>query len=115
VKKLLSALVVLGLAMPLAAMAETWENVSLADKACAAKFQGHVDDHPKACAEKCAKNGLGIVTQDGTWLKLDAKGNKQAQAALKETDQKDHIRVNVTGDKKGDTIHVQSLKLAKAS
>jgi hypothetical protein len=113
-KKLVSALVVLGLAMPLAAMAETWDNVSLADKACAEKFKGHLDDHPKACAEKCSKNGLGIVTQDGTFLKLDAAGNKQAQAALKESDQKDHVRVNVTGEKKGNTIHVQSLKLAKS-
>jgi Tfp pilus assembly ATPase PilU len=113
-KKLVSALVVLGLAMPLAAMAETWENVSLADKACAEKFKGHMDDHPKACAEKCSKNGLGIVTQDGTFLKLDKAGNKQAQAALKESDQKDHVRVNVTGDKKGDTVHVTSLKLAKS-
>jgi hypothetical protein len=114
-KKLLSALVVLGLAMPLVAHAETWENVSLADKACAEKFKGHVDDHPKACAEKCAKNGLGIITPDGKWMKLDAAGNKQAAAALKETEQKDHIRVNVTGDKEGDIIKVQSLKLAKAS
>jgi hypothetical protein len=114
-KKLVSALVVLGLAMPLAALAETWENVSLADKKCAEKFKGHVDDHPKACAEKCAKTGLGIITPDGQWMKLDAAGNKQAAAALKKTDQKDHIRVNVSGDKKGDTIKVKSLELAKAS
>ena len=114
-KKLLSALVVLGLAMPLAGLAETWENVSLADKACAEKFKGHVDDHPKACAEKCAKNGLGIITQEGKWMKLDAAGNKQAAAALKATEQKDHVRVNVKGDKEGDTIKVQSHKLAMAS
>jgi hypothetical protein len=114
-KKLLSALVVLGLAMPIAALAETWQNVSLADKACAEKFKGHLDDHPKACAEKCAKNGLGIITEDGKWMQLDAKGNKQAAAALKKSDQKDHVRVNVTGEKKGDKISVQSLELAKAS
>jgi hypothetical protein len=114
-KKLLSAMVVLGLAMPIAALAETWQNVSLADKTCAEKFKGHVDDHPKACAEKCAKNGLGIITEDGKWMQLDAAGNKQAAAALKKTDQKDHIRVNVTGDQKGETIHVKSLELAKAS
>jgi hypothetical protein len=114
-KKLVSALMVVGLSLPFAALAETWENVSLADKTCAEKFKGHVDDHPKACAEKCAKNGLGIVTQDGKWMKLDAAGNKQAQAALKKTDQKDHIRVNVTGEEKAGTIHVKTLELAKAS
>jgi hypothetical protein len=110
-KTLLSALVVIGLAMPLTALAETWDNVSLADKKCAEKFKGHVDDHPAACAKKCAANGLGIITSDGTWLKLDKKGNEQAMAALNKTEKKDHIRVNVTGQKSGDTVKVSSLKL----
>jgi hypothetical protein len=114
-RKVFSALVVVAMALPLAASAETWKNVSLADKACAEKFKGHVDDHPKACAEKCAKGGLGIVTEDGSWLKLDEAGNKQAMNALKSMDQKDHVRVDVTGEKKGDTVHVESLKPAKAS
>jgi hypothetical protein len=110
-KKLLSALVVVGLAMPVAALAETWENVSLADQKCAEKFKGHVDDHPAACAKKCAKNGLGMVTSSGEWLKLDEHGNKLALAALEKSEKKDHVRANVTGEKKGETVHVKSLKL----
>ncbi len=113
-RKLFSALVVLGMAMPLVAAAETWENVSLADKACSEKFKGKLDEHPKACAEKCAKNGLGIITQEGKFLKLDEAGNKQAISALKSSDQKDHVRVDVTGEQEGETVKVKSLKMAKA-
>jgi hypothetical protein len=111
-KRLLSIVVVIGLAMPIAALAETWENVPLVDQSCGAKFKGHPDDHPAACLKKCAKNGLGIMTSDGNWLKLDSAGNKQAIAALDKVEKKDHIRVNVKGDKEGDTIKVASLKLA---
>jgi hypothetical protein len=111
-KKLLSVVVVIGLAMPFAALAERWENVPLVDKACGEKFKGHPDDHPAACLKKCATKGLGIMTSDGNWLKLDAAGNKQAVAALDKAEKKDHIRVNVNGEKQGDTIKVASLKLA---
>ena len=42
---------------------------------------------------------------------LDADGNAKMLAALKGTDKSDHLRVNVSGDVKGDTIKVTSVKL----
>ena len=111
-KKLLSAVVVIGLVLPAAAFAESWDNVPLIDKSCGAKFKANPDEHPTACLKKCAKGGeLGIITSDGTWLKLDKGGVEKAVAALDKTEKKDHIRANVTGDKKGDVIHVKDLKL----
>ncbi len=112
-RKLLAALVALGITMPIDALAESWNNVPLIDQTCGAKFKSNPDNHPTACLKKCAKGGaLGIITSEGKWLKLDQAGNKQAVAAIDKTDKKDHIRVNVTGDQKGDVIHVASLQLA---
>jgi hypothetical protein len=45
----------------------------------------------------------------GTHLKFDAKGNAEALKLLQNTDKKDHLRVNVTGEKQGDVIHIQSV------
>ena len=113
-RKILSALVAIALALPLAASAETWNNVALIDKGCGAKFAGKLDEHPTECLKKCAgKGALGVMTSDGTWLKLDEAGNKKAVAAVNATQKKDHVRVNVTGDKEGDTIKVASLKLVE--
>jgi hypothetical protein len=109
-KKLLATLIV---AMPLAAMAETWSDVPLIDQMCGKKFASNPDNHPTECLKKCASHGLGIMSSDGSWLKLDDAGNKKAQAALKNVKQKDHVRVNVTGEKSGDEVKVASLELAK--
>jgi hypothetical protein len=112
-KKLLAAVVALGLATPLAALAETWKGVTLIDQSCGAKFKANPDNHPVECLKKCAgKSGLGIITSDGTWLKLDEAGNKQAIAALDKTKKKDHVRADVTGEKSGETVKVESLTLA---
>lgn len=111
-KKLLSAVVVIGLSMPVVALAESWDNVPLIDKSCGAKFKANPDEHPAACLKKCAKGGeVGIITSDGTWLKLDKAGVQKAVAAIDKTEKKDHIRANVTGDKNGDVIAVKDLKL----
>jgi hypothetical protein len=60
---------------------------------------------------QCAKSGFGIVTADGKYLKLDARGNEQALAALKESQASDHLRATVTGELDGDTIKVESLRM----
>jgi hypothetical protein len=60
---------------------------------------------------KCESSGFGIVTSNKQFLKLDAEGNKEIVAALKASDKKDHLRVDVTGDVKGDTLTVTSIKL----
>jgi hypothetical protein len=109
--KRISLLVILALALPLLAAAEDWSNVSLMDTNCAAKAKADPDAHTRACAMKCAKAGYGILDKDGNYLKFDEKGNQEAAKLLQSTDKKDHLRVNVSGKKEGDTIKVDSLKM----
>lgn len=98
-------------ALPVLAGAETWTDVSIVDVACSAKVKASPDTHTRACALQCSKSGYGIVTQDGSFLKFDQKGNDEALSALKNSAKKDHLRVTVNGELSGDTIHVQSVKL----
>lgn len=111
-RKLLGVLIV-SLSLPCVALAAEWQNVSLVDQMCASKVKADPDKHPTSCLLKCAGSGYGIQTADGTYVKFDDAGNKLALAELKRTDKKDHIRVNVTGEQKGDVIQVASLKLVE--
>ncbi len=97
--------------MALTAGPATWKNVSLVDTNCHGKFTRDADAHTRACALKCERRGFGIITSDGTWLPFDAKGNDLAVAALESSNAKDHLRVTVVGEQKGDQILVQSLQL----
>lgn len=108
-KKCTAVLVAL-LSLPSAALAAEWQNVPMIDSMCLGKTKGETDKHPVSCALKCADSGYQIKTASG-WVKLDEAGNKLAVSELKATKKKDHIRVNVTGDQKGDQIAVSSLKL----
>jgi len=110
-KKALLAASILAL-FPLAAAAETWKNASLMDAMCASKEKvaKDPDAHPTSCAVQCAKSGYGIMA-DGKFLKFDEKGNQQIASELKSTKKTDHLRVTVDGDRKGDTIAVNSVKL----
>lgn len=110
-RKMLGALLVATF-LPAVAFAGTWEKVSLVDQMCASKVKANPDKHPTSCLLKCADSGYGVQTADGTYVKLDAAGNKLALAELKKTGKKDGIRVNVTGEQKGDVIAVSSLKIA---
>lgn len=92
-------------------LAATWEHVPLIDTMCLAKVKDNPDSHPRSCLMSCAKSGFGVLTQDGTYLKFDDSGNQKAEAALKASDKSDHIRATVTGERKGDTLKVESLKL----
>jgi len=42
---------------------------------------------------------------------VDAEGNKRVLEALKASDKKDHLRADITGEVKGDTISVTSIHL----
>jgi hypothetical protein len=109
--KRVSLLVVLALALPLLAAAEDWSNVSLVDTNCSAKAKKDPDAHTRACALQCGKSGFGILDKDGNFLKFDDKGNKEAMKLLQASDKADHLRVNVSGTKEGNTIKVDSLKM----
>ena len=105
-------LVVFGLlALPQIAAAETFKDVPVVDTNCSAKVASAPDTHTRACALKCAASGFGIITSDNKYIKFDAEGNKEIIAALKASDKKDHLRVDVTGDVQGDTLKVTSVKL----
>ncbi len=106
------AVLIAVLTIPTAALAAEWQNVSMVDSMCLPKVKADPDKHPVSCALKCADSGYLIQTAAGTWVKLDGAGNKAAIAALKGTSRKDHVRVNVTGEQKGDVIAVSALKLA---
>jgi hypothetical protein len=97
-------------ALPAMTLATTWEYVTLIDHACAEKMKADPDAHTKACLLQCASSGYGILDH-GTWIPLDKAGDEKALSALKATNHKDHIRVNVTGEKKGSVIEVTSLTI----
>ena len=109
--KKLSLLLAVAIAFPAFAAAESCSNVSIIDTQCSTKAKADPDSHTRACALACAKSGFGIVDKDGKYLKFDAKGNAEAIKLLQSTDRKDHLRVNVTGEKQGDIIHVQTVKM----
>lgn len=108
---LIAALAVL--ALPAAALAETWTNASLVDTMCAKKAK-EADAHTRDCAIKCASSGYGIFTADGRYLKLDEKGYQLALDALKASEQQDHLRVDVQGKLEDGTIAVETLALVRA-
>jgi hypothetical protein len=111
-RKAVSFLVLLGLAaMPALAAVETYKDVSMVDVNCSTKVAADPDSHTRACALKCAASGFGIVTKDKQFLKFDAAGNAKIADALKASDKKDHLRVDVSGDVQGDTLKVTSIKL----
>ena len=111
-KKMVLALLAMAALSPVL-LAETWKNASLMDSMCAAKadVKANPDAHPTKCAIQCQKSGYGILAPDGTFLKFDAAGNTQVEAALKATKKTDHLRVTVDGERKGTEIAVKSVKL----
>jgi hypothetical protein len=108
--KRISLLLALAIALP-ALAAEAWNNVPMIDTQCSAKVKADPDAHTRACAITCSKSGFGILDTSGNYLKVDDKGNHEAIELLENTQKKDHIRVDVTGSKEGDLIHVESVRL----
>lgn len=99
------------LALPFAAAAETWKNVTVIDTLCVSKFKADPDKHTTQCALQCVKGGYGLIDRDGSYLKFDAAGNAKTVAALKATKKADHLRATVTGEKDGDTLEVSSIAI----
>lgn len=98
----------------------------LIDKACSGKAEVRVlstgiegglivaEAHTRDCAlmPACQKSGYGIFTYDNKFYAFDEAGSRKALAAIKAASQKlDDLEVEVTGELKGDTIKVESLKL----
>jgi hypothetical protein len=97
----------------------------LMDQACSGKAEVRVlstgieggmivaEAHTRECAlmPACQKTGYGIFTYDNKFLKFDAAGSRKALEAIKASKKLDDLEVQVTGEIKGDTIKVESLKL----
>jgi hypothetical protein len=112
VSKARVSMAILGLlALPLAAAAETWKDVSVIDTACLAKVKADPDKHTTECALKCSKSGYGLLTTDGSYLKFDPGGNEKTLAALKATKKADHLRATVVGERDGETVRVTSIEI----
>lgn len=109
-RKVASAVVVL-LAFAIPALSETFHDVPVVDTNCSTKAAANPDAHTRACALKCAASGFGIVTKDQQYLKFDAKGNREIEQELKASNKKDHLRVDVTGEVKNNTLEVKSVRL----
>ncbi|HWC65634.1 MAG TPA: hypothetical protein VG777_06100 [Thermoanaerobaculia bacterium] len=101
------------LGLPVLLSAESWKNAPLVDSMCAGKkeVEAAPDAHTKKCAIQCRASGYGIFASDGRYLKLDAKGNEKAAAALQATKRTDHLRVDVEGERDGDEIRVRSISI----
>jgi len=69
--------------------------------------------HTRECAlmPECQKSGYGVYTEDNKFLKFDEAGNRKALAAIKASSKLDDFEVEVTGEVKGDSIKVVSLKI----
>jgi hypothetical protein len=111
VKRIAAVLVVAALIVPALAAAETWTNLPLVDHNCLEKVKADPDKHETSCLIMCSKSGYGVLTSDGAWLKFDKKGNEAALKALKATKKENGIRVTVTGEREGDSINVNTLKI----
>jgi hypothetical protein len=108
--KMLASILAVGL-MATPALAATFTDVSIIDVACSKKQAATADAHTRDCALMCKESGFGIVTADKKFLKFDAAGNAKMLEQLKASDKTDHLRVDVSGEVKGDTITVTSVKL----
>jgi hypothetical protein len=69
--------------------------------------------HTRECLlmPECEKSGYGVYTSDNKFLKFDEAGNRKALAAIKASGKLDDFEVEITGEVKGDTIKVVSLKV----
>ncbi len=98
--------------------------------ACAAEMQGVIADWD--CTQDMVRNGreatlkqrpgcslmknynkaeYGLITDGKNFYKLDDAGNRQARLLLKNTRDRDDLKVVVTGDVSGNTIKVATMSL----
>jgi len=90
--KRIFVLMVMAMALPVFAAAETWSNVSIVDTQCSTNAKADPDSHTLSCALACAKSGFGILDKSGNYLKFDAAGNAKAMKLLQSSSKKDHLR-----------------------
>ena len=112
-KKYVLPILFLFVSVTLFAAEQTWKNVSVIDTMCLSKVKDNPDKHKTECLLMCADDGFGIITSDGKYLKFDEAGNQKALALFKETDKKNSVRVDVTGELNEDSVKVSSISFAQ--
>lgn len=111
-KKLVVLIALFGLgAFPALAATSTFTDVPVVDVTCSKRAAANPDAHTRSCALSCEKSGFGILTSNHQFLKFDAAGNREIAKELHASHEKDHLRVDVTGNVEGNTIQVSSVKL----
>jgi hypothetical protein len=124
-KTLLRSLIVVG-SFAMVAHAEEIKGI-LMDRMCSGKADLRIsgatgllvggrivaEAHTRECLlmPECQKSGYGVYTSDNKFLKFDEAGNRKALAAIRASSKLDDFEVEVTGEVKGDSIRVVSLKL----
>jgi len=124
-KTLLRSLIVVG-SLAMVAHAEEIKGI-LIDQKCSGKADLRIsgatgllvggrivaEAHTRECLlmPECEKSGYGVYTSDNKFLKFDEAGNRKALAAIKASTKLDDFEVEITGEVKGDTIKVVSLKV----
>ena len=124
-KTLLRSLIVVG-SFAMVAHAEDIKGI-LIDEKCSGKADLRIsgatgllvggrivaEAHTKECLlmPECQKSGYGVYTSDNKFLKFDEAGNRKALAAIKASTKLDDFEVEITGEVKGDTVKVVSLKV----
>ena len=70
-------------------------------------------NHDRSCAlmDLCAQSGFGVLTSDGKFVTFDDPGNEKAIAAIENASKDKDYQVTVSGERQGDEIKVESLKL----
>jgi hypothetical protein len=112
-KAFATVLVLAGLtAIPAIAAAATFKDVPVIDVKCSQAYQSKLASHPRTCALACKGSGYGVWVDHGQkYLKFDAAGNKMIVKELQKSNEKDNLRVNVSGKVQGDTLKVTSVHL----
>ena len=81
-----------------------------------ANMRTNPEDHTVMCAlmKPCIDSGYSVLVKNGsggfdTYM-LDRRGNRKAEAFIRELHREDDIYVHVMGTLKGDTIRVSEIK-----
>lgn len=89
------------------ALAGTWSG-ELVSARCMQESYGAKANSPEGCSPTAGTNVFGVKTADGTVLRFDAAGNREAAAALREAPRKQNV--TVSGALEGKTLKVESMQ-----
>lgn len=66
-------------------------------------------NHSCSLGSNYSRAAYGVITDDKHYYKLDDAGRAWALKLLRDSPDKDNLKVIVTGDIQGDTIHVTNM------